>query len=104
MPERVPPEGIDIGSSTESLTYQGDCLDEQITVENVRRRLEYLVESERKQRDILVFLLHVFDGLSAREIAEHQSIGLTLSGVESLLRRLKILLKQSIEAEWKDPQ
>lgn len=82
---------------TQDLSY----VDEHITILDLKNQLEHLLEGERKQRDILVFMLHVFDGLTASDIAAQDGFGLTPEGVESVLRRIKQKLREAMELKPK---
>lgn len=75
---------------------------EQVVIQDLSDRLEHLLEGEQKQRDILIFMLHVFDGLTASEIASQEGFALATPGVESVLRRIKQKLREAMEAERKD--
>lgn len=72
---------------------------ERVTIADLTCQLDRLLEGEHKQRDILIFLLHVVDGLTTSEIASQPGMGLTQSGVESVLRRIKLKLREATEAD-----
>jgi RNA polymerase sigma factor (sigma-70 family) len=81
-------------STTTGPSYTEYQLDEQVTIDDLRYQLNHILEGEQKQRDTLIFFLHVFDGLTAGDIASQEGIGLTQRGVESVLRRIKIKLRE----------
>lgn len=74
-------------------------LEQQLTIHDVCRRLERLLPDEHKERNILLFVLHVFDGLPARQLAAQTGWGLTAKGIESILLRLKEKLREQLEQE-----
>ena len=82
--------------TTSDLSYTSD---EQVVIADLRNQLEHLLEGEQKQRDIMIFLLHVFDGLTANDIAAQEGFGLTHEGVASVLRRVKQKLREAMENE-----
>ena len=59
-----------------------------LVISRVRLVLSQIVRGPNAARDLAVFWLHYRDGLTAGQIAGLPGIGLTESGVESLLRRL----------------
>lgn len=73
--------------------------DEPVAIVELRSQLEHLLEGGQKQRDIMIFLLHVFDGLTADDIAAQECFGLTREGVISVLRRVKQKLREATENE-----
>ncbi|RMG56232.1 MAG: sigma-70 family RNA polymerase sigma factor [Acidobacteria bacterium] len=83
-------------SSSGSSCFE-DQLDDGVTLRDIVARLQHVLEGEHKRRDILIFVLYVFDGLTAEEIATQPGIELTPSGVRSVLVRLKEKLKKHME-------
>jgi len=100
--ENSPPDRAQPQLAVSGTTYTEYQFDEQVTIDDVTHRLDHLLEGEQKQRDILIFLLHVFDGLTTSDIACQKGLGLTQRGVASVLRRTKQKLREAIEAERKD--
>lgn len=56
---------------------------EQLSLETIR------AESDEPERDALIFQLYFMDGLSIAQIASCKGIGLSKTGVEKMLNRLK---------------
>jgi RNA polymerase sigma factor (sigma-70 family) len=80
-------------------SYTDQRIEEWIAIHDIKYRLEHLLANGDRQRNIRLFLLHAFDGLTARELAAQTSWGLTTKGVETILFRLKNRLRESLAAE-----
>lgn len=80
-------------------SYTDRQLEQQLTILDVRRRLERLLPQEHRERNILLFILHVFDGLAAHDLAHQSGWGLTAKGIESILLRLKEKLREQLQLE-----
>jgi RNA polymerase sigma factor (sigma-70 family) len=72
-----------------------------ITINDLVEQLDHLVTGEHKDRDMLILLLHLVDGLTAEEIASIREIGLEQSGIASVISRNKSKLKEELGKEWK---
>ncbi len=88
---------MDSCSATLSSSDLENRLNEGMTVRDMIAQLQCILEGEHKRRDILIFVLYVFDGLTAEEIAAQPGIGLTPNGVRSVLIRLKRKLKEHMK-------
>jgi RNA polymerase sigma factor (sigma-70 family) len=75
------------------------ALGERLAPERLRRVLAAVERGPQAQRNCLVFMLHVLDGLTASEIARLPGIDMSLANVESTLRRTKERLRVAL----KDP-
>ncbi len=74
---------------------------ELLAVDRERRNriLEVAREEVREDRDLLIFQLYYRDGASAREIAAFPGVGLTPKGVETVIHRLTVRVRQRLGNE-----
>jgi RNA polymerase sigma-70 factor, ECF subfamily len=70
--------------------------DRELLIRDIDRILCQSLDPETRDRDRLVFWLHYRTGLPAQAIAARRSVGLTVKGVESLLRRLTALVRSHV--------
>ncbi|MFQ5633438.1 MAG: hypothetical protein ACE5I1_32120 [bacterium] len=64
---------------------------------HIIERLKSNYHSRNLDRDILIFRLFYFKGQKAREIAKNNNINLTVSGVETIVRRIIQRLTESLK-------
>jgi RNA polymerase sigma factor (sigma-70 family) len=74
------------------------ALSEQSASDRVRDLLARVERGPLAYRNSLVFMLHVVDGLTASEIACLPGLDMTISNVETVLRRTKQRLRETIGA------
>jgi len=65
------------------------------------REFEAIRDSPNGERDRKIFLLHYRSGLTAKQIAGMDSIGLSTKGVESALRKMVALIQDSLQIKPK---
>jgi len=68
-------------------------LEVEFLKESIIQALKECFHSRDPGRDLLLFRLHFFEGLSAGEIHEHYHFNLSKSGIETTLSRMKIALE-----------
>jgi DNA-directed RNA polymerase specialized sigma24 family protein len=95
LDEEKPPDMLLSSLAVEELSDSNCGVRERITIEDLTRELMELLEGEDKLRDILLFVLHAFHGLNARDLAAWPWFGLTPRGVETVLRRVKEVLREA---------
>jgi RNA polymerase sigma-70 factor (ECF subfamily) len=72
--------------------------DRELLIRDIDRILCQSLSPDTRDRDRLVFWLHYRTGLTAQAIAARRPIGLSVKGVESLLRRLTALVRSHVSA------
>lgn len=82
----------------ESISHETvDTMDKQFMREFIVSRLKGGYRSRNFQRDLLVFKLFYFEGHSAKEIISGCDINLSISGIETVVSRMKNYLEKSIK-------
>lgn len=74
-------------------------VEQQVLVAEIEQLAETEYEGKTRSRDLSVFKLYYRWGLTASEIAEIPSIGLTTKGVESVLVRLIAFLRKRVTGD-----
>lgn len=69
-------------------------LQEEFAKEHIIQTLRAHYPSRNLKRDLMMFRLYFFEGLSSKQIAQTFKIGLTVSGVETVVSRMKIALEK----------
>lgn len=97
------PGGLGEGRRLEDSLASAELDPEEMAhVAELKRRAEGVIEAARgsaSPRDLLVYRLHFVEGSSVEEIAACAGIGLSQSGVEKCVRRLRDTLKESLESK-----
>jgi len=78
--------------------------EEKILVQEVEEIVERITTGPNAERDRLVFWLHHREGLSGSEIAAIPVLKLTQKGVESVLHRIKVSLRNELKRSRKGKQ
>lgn len=73
-----------------------DLVSHRLQLEQVNKILRQVTAGKDQERKCAIFWLRHQQGLTASEIAEIPSIGLTTEGVESVLMRLSVLIRGHI--------
>ena len=63
---------------------------------DVQRLMDMNSDRKHAARDVLIFKLFYIDGLTSQEIAQFPGFGLTESGIENVLRRLRERLQKGM--------
>lgn len=94
-PESLEQEDLDkISVTVPGKTSLAEDTQTQILINEIQRILEEELKNDaNRARDITIFWLYYRFGLTAKEISQLASIGLTVKGVESTLLRLIRLLR-----------
>jgi RNA polymerase sigma factor (sigma-70 family) len=79
-----------------------ELLEERATTERLLGLLRASADVGNATRDVLVFQLFTFEGLTAREIAAVPSLSLTVANVEVIVHRTRMRLRRAVEAERGD--
>jgi RNA polymerase sigma factor (sigma-70 family) len=74
-------------------------LAERSTTDRLRHLLRSSADVGHADRDVLVFQLYTFEGLTAREIASLPHLSLTVANVEVIVHRTRARLRRALEAE-----
>lgn len=75
-----------------------DAVSQRIQLEQIAKALRQVTAGKDQQRKCTIFWLRHRQGLTASEIADIPSIGLTTEGVESVLMRLTIMIRGHISS------
>jgi RNA polymerase sigma-70 factor (ECF subfamily) len=73
-----------------------DSVERRILMEEIKKCLQEQAAEPNFARDYAIFWLYYRQGLTANEIAELPSIGLTVKGVESTLLRLTRMVREKL--------
>jgi DNA-directed RNA polymerase specialized sigma24 family protein len=79
-----------------------ELLEERATTERLLTLLRASADVGNADRDVLVFQLFTFEGLTAREIAAVPKLSLTVANVEVIVHRTRARLRRALEAERGD--
>lgn len=73
-----------------------DAMEREVLLRQIDACLRSWAEGPSQQRDLTVFWLYYRQGLTAKEIAALPTTGLTVKGVESLVLRLKCIIREKM--------
>jgi len=79
-------EGLEMDISTHDTT---DELSFSETKDHIVQLLRTNYYSRKFERDLTIFKLYYFNGMTTKEIGEFKSFGLSASGIETLISRMK---------------
>jgi RNA polymerase sigma factor (sigma-70 family) len=83
-------------------TAPDSSVEDRILLRELEEALfEAIRDSPNGERDRKIFLLHYRSGLTAKQIAGMDSIGLSTKGVESALRKMVALIQDSLQIKPK---
>jgi RNA polymerase sigma factor (sigma-70 family) len=71
-----------------------ESLQEEYLKEHIIESLRTCYPSRKFERDLMIFKLHFFEGLSAKEIHQTFNTALTVSGIETVVSRMKQALEK----------
>jgi RNA polymerase sigma-70 factor (ECF subfamily) len=75
-----------------------ECVERAVLLDQVDACLRAVAPADTRERDRTIFWLYYRQGLTAKEIVELPSVGLSLKGVESTLHRLTQLVRARLAA------
>ncbi|QNI31737.1 sigma-70 family RNA polymerase sigma factor [Alloacidobacterium dinghuense] len=88
-------EELEPKAASESLGGQS-TMEREILLRQIDSCLQNCTEGPSQERDRTVFWLHYRQGMTAKEIAALPTTGLTVKGVESVILRLKCMIREKI--------